>query len=327
MGFHPDHFAKKYRQTSGYMHHSFLGGEISAYNHKHLKFERGGEGESIHFPGETFLFNVSSISYYHGLIDVLGNYLLIKKNFPNTNLVLASTSETPNTDGFGKPKLYPFMKHVLKLMGVSSNTIYALENYKEISFDELRYIVNHEDYFLKYAFDAEIITEDQSFNSASYQNQCSKAVKDMLRQHVQVMPNAPSNIFIDFNVEKIQFLSVPEKKERFFDSRHYYDWRNFLVDSGYAAIDPAKLSMQEQMNYVFNADKIVTITGSNSCHSLYCNDNAKFVLTNFNTHYRFPHDQLVKNNIKDAHIIFDRSNNPDRLFTFEDWKKEFLRVT
>lgn len=332
MGFHPNHFCKTYSQTNGHMLTVSIPsindelGFIDSYLHEYVVFERPGSGPEVYFDEECFIFNVSSLSYYHGLIDVLGHYLWLKSLFPNLTPVFLSTSETPNTEGFGSPHVYPFMRHILNLLG--DPPIYVAENYRKLSFRRLRYVVNCEDYFMKHAFAPEIITQDQS-NVPAYQYACAHHAREFLISTIRPLANMPKKIFLATTVEKINFVGMPgsiERAERQFDANDYLLLEKFFEEKNYKVIYPEQLSMQDQMAYIRHADVVVALTGSNSAHSLYTKDGGTFILANFNTRYRFPHSRLVKFCSSNPVIIFDEETkkHKNKTFTFEQWEKHFL---
>lgn len=326
MGFHPNHYCKRYKKVSGEMqeHHLLFkdSNRVTFYRHSNVSFERQGDGESIRFSGHSFLFNISSVSYYHGLIDVLGHYLLLKENFPDIQPVFMST---PFEHDVGSEKnankVNGFMRYVSELLGAEN--IYSVQDYSEIFFESLTYIVNHEDYFLYYAL-PDSRTHDQSFHPP-YQEECAIRSRKFLLAHTKKINGYPKKVFVESKLDKLNGSQTLDTIERQFDHKDYYSHVTFFKSKGFVAIDPTSMTMQEQMDYVYNADIVATMTGSNSAHSLYCNDDATFILSSFNTSYRFPHDNLVRICAKNPVIVFDRYQFSPKIFNFDEWSQELSK--
>lgn len=326
MGFHPYHYCKRYKRVSGKVEQQQLlfddNSWVNFYQHSGVSFQRPGDGQSIKFSGHSFLFNISSVSYYHGLIDVLGQYLLLKDVFPDIRPVFMSTPFEHNIDSEkSENKISGFMRYVSELLGAEN--IYSVQDYNEISFELLTYIVNHEDYFLYYAL-PNIRTQDQSFHPP-YQRECAIRSRKFLIAHTKKINGYPKKVFVESKLEKMNGHQTPDIIERQFNHEDYYSHVDFFRSKGFVTIDPTSMTMQEQMEYVYNADIVATMTGSNSAHSLYCNDDATFILSSFNTSYRFPHDNLVRICSKNPVIVFDRSKFSPKVFNFDEWSQELSK--
>lgn len=255
---------------------------------------------------KVFLFNANEKGFFHGIADVVGQYLAIKKLVPDIVPVFIETDP-----GLSLENTASFMKDILR-MGIVQLTVVPL-SIKTIKINSI-YVASPRDYQLFYKLFMniipELLTEETNPGNEEYIKQILYPIAEKLIQQVKPTANNIRKIFIHSSNKRMGDGTgiIDEKDSRFVNKTIYDEVVQEYQEAGYEIIDPEDMSLLEQIALVRSASDIVTPKSSNSIHSIYANPGTKFTMINLSTQNNFPHEITVKAFIEDA-IFIDRSKN------------------
>lgn len=297
-----------------------------------LVFKRSIAGKkTLIVDDHCYIFNISNRNLYHGLIDVLGQYLTLREIFPDI-VPIAIRSHSDYEEGHLLEKMFNWL--------APAAPVYNLSEYSKIQISKTSFLGISENYLPRYALEELQIHEDIN-HKYPYRQRNIENVKKFIKRHA-ALPNYNSGrkIFLISNDKKLWdehhlyarllgLKSIINKRggwnqkaiasnaesvihnlefvERYYPEEHFHQLKDYFGQKGYEIINPMDYSTEEQIDIVNSASHIVTTPGSNHVHALFANSECIFTTIYLNPRYNFPYHHFLEEVLGDrVNIIFDK---------------------
>lgn len=229
------------------------------------------DGETLELPGPNFIFDLSVKGYFHGMVEVLGQYLLLKSLIPALRPVYIINRPDP-------PK--KFMQEISDLFGVQ-----IVEMASSIKLNEVVYLnINYE--------------------FPLYKETLARIARLPRMESNSVYHNNMSNSFIKENVQMLQATFLPsntgKRFQNIFVRAKDYDAdrsvERYWANKGFLPIEMEDYSLQDQINIIHYADKIVMPMGSACTNIIFAKESAEVLLISPHENYQFDYLSFILNN-------------------------------
>lgn len=257
---------------------------------KNVCIEHSGNGKEISFD-KVFLFNAAEKGFYHGVADVLGQYLLLKQ-MVGDDLVPLYIEPAP---GMTIDECPPFMQELTSNL---INLRVAGSQINKININEI-YVISPRDYqFFYYLFMnhiPEILTEESNPGNTAYVAKLLEPVSQAIIKKIGDVPQVDKKIFLHSSNKWVAIdPTITEVHSRFGTQEQYDNVVKEYEDLGYEIIDPESLTLFEQAALVRSSSHVATVKSSNSIHSIYAYPETIFTMINLSKSNNFPHEVVVK---------------------------------
>lgn len=271
---------------------------------KNVCIEHSGKGKEISLD-KVFLFNAAEKGFYHGVADVLGQYLFLKQ-MVGDDLIPLYIEPVP---GMTINECPSFMRELtsnlinLRVAGIQINKI----NINEI------YVISPRDYqFFYYLFMnhvPEILTEESNPGNTAYMASLLTPVSQAIIKKIGDIPQTDKKIFLHSSNKWVAVdPTILEMHPRFGTKEEYDSLVKEYANLGYEIIDPEGLTFFEQAALVRSSSHVATVKGSNSIHSIYAYPETTFTMINLSKSNNFPHEVIVKYFINNP-IFIEKDNS------------------
>lgn len=280
---------------------------------KDVEIKLPSRGDEEKYLENVFLFNANEKSFYHGLCDVVGQWLALKK--------LTQTDISPlyleiNSD-ISFNNIQPFMKELLDLGIV--NLLTVDDTIGRVKIKNL-FVISPRDYSLFYKlfmdYIPQILTEESHPGNPEYIKLLLGSSSKEILDNLSVRDNTQKNNKVFFHASNNKVgtgsLDIDETHNRFASKDEYEAVVKLFTDDGYEVIDPERLSVADQINIVRKASHIATIKGSNSVHSAFASSDTVFTMINLKKENTFPHEVIVSSFIENP-IFIDKTGSNENL--------------
>lgn len=232
----------------------------------------------------VFLFYGSNPSFYHTIVEELGQALYLKKKIANLRVIVCYESTKQLVPVVSELQtMFPFLEIMHK----------PIDQYDAVLISNLVYCHYENNIFLKRAFKKTIVNKWSHFHIHKF------FTPELRRAFLQFTDKSNKlnnhKIYIKFDVKKGSQHGRKYLPEDILMLEKFFAKHNFEI------FDPTSVSLLKQIQKISKAKTVVSLSGSNSTHCLWMKTNATFVLMNLASPYNFPHDDLIKNS---CNLIF-----------------------
>lgn len=276
-----------------------------------ITMPNGGTEES--YVENAFLFDANEKSFFHGMCDVFGQWLALKK--------LAKKDITPlyiePIPELSFENISPFMKELIDLGQVNLLTVEDAVGVIKI---KNLFVISPRDYPIFYKlfmnYIPQILNEESHPGNPDYVKlllgSSAKEILDIASMQDHIERN--NKIFIHASNNKVGTgsLDINDNHYRFASKDKYNAVVRLFENDGYQVVDPEHLSLIDQIKLVRSASHIATVKGSNSVHSAFAFPDTEFIMVNLKKENAFPHETVVSSFIENPTFI-DRTENNENL--------------
>lgn len=243
----------------------------------------------------VYLIDLGCASLWHGVIDIIGEYLEIKKFYqsqgqepPKPMPVLMNF----NTNNIPVPQ--DFMIYLTKRIGGFTDNPPTLSVKNSYYFNDVSFDAISDNSFLSKVYPEIRKQQDRDKFYASDAKlkkrfkYIYKFMQNNIGQDIAMIPG--KKIFLDMTDEKVASI-VGER----IGSKDEFDYiKSFYLQAGYEPVSLDNLSFEDQIRTVKSSERVSSIAGSSSAHALYMLPQSKFTMINLNPRYTFPHGKLLE---------------------------------
>lgn len=256
----------------------------------------------------VFLFNGIEKSFYHGIIENVGQYLALKSIYEDLvplNIEFAPQTRAPDFSASFIEEIVGAGIVNLKNIGEGVSKIYINKLFLVTPVGSKltnKFFINHV---------PEILSAEYHAGNRAYIKWFAGAVRAELLSTIEPRElDKNKKIFIHSSNKLVGENSelIDEQDKRFASKSEYDKVVEQFVDLGYTAVHPEALNIFDQISMIKSAESIATVKGSNSVHSIFADAETNFTMVNLTENNTFPHETLVECFI----------NNPSFI---EEWKK------
>jgi hypothetical protein len=257
--------------------------------------------------------------HFHMIYEVLAEYEIIKKQFPEVKIKVLQFCEK-NTFDF-------FLSHlrergVLESYNISQNDLIDMTNISEIKIKKMIFIYTAQNYLAQALTDKLLFyRRDNAFEF------WGKELSKLLKKRFLIKKSAVNNkkIFISRREDNERLREISETLYKVFygypieeNEKNIFSWldeslysmhldrvptllddlkiEKMFSDAGYEIIDPGSnlRTIREQAELFNSASHIVGMPGAGLVNSCFSNSNAKVLILNNSDSYHFPHKDVIQ---------------------------------
>ena len=227
----------------------------------------------------VFLLYASNNSFYHTIVEELGQALYLRKIIPNLRLILCYES-TKNFSSVASEllKMFPFLEVMQR----------PIDEYDAVLIPNLVYCHYQNNLFLIKALGRDSNSRWSHFAIHKFFTFELRKAFSRFTEKSDISNN--KKIYIKFDHNK------GYQHGRKYSCQNVSMLENFFIKNNFEIVDPMSLSLLEQIEKISSASVVASLSGSSSTQCLWMKKNATFILMNLASPYYFPHDDLIKNN-------------------------------
>lgn len=229
----------------------------------------------------VFLFNASSHSLYHIIIEELGQALYLKNQFPDIKIYANYTALN------GKS---PLALSLLEMFDIFEFMPFNIEQYSKIEIPRLAYYAYGNNPLL---LDVLGKTNSRNYSQEFWHAALSPILRNFFKKFRAPAVNPNLKIYIKLDPSKYR------QDGRSYNPEDVARVEKFFIDNGFIIFDPMSVSLTEQIYKISEAQTVASLSGSNSTHSIWTSESSTFFLMNLGSKsYNFPHGDLIENNCR-----------------------------
>lgn len=252
----------------------------------------------------AFILHATEPSFYHGLIDHVGQFLFIKHKIDSDTVPIYFENE----GGVIVKHAKDFMQEMLTKS--PEFTLFAVpEEFGSIKIKNLYALAPIENHIMAKLFlqDIRKMIGRYSYNDKSQIMPILRELTNYINLHIKDKADKikDKKIFIHSSNNKMtdEEILKENSEQRFFFKKDYDKIVKAFMKSGFDIVDPEGLSFKDQVNLFSSASHIASTKSSNSVHSLYLDPDVKFIIVSPGDDYEFPHEKMISWFIDDVTVI------------------------
>lgn len=273
--------------------------------------------KALSLEGNYFIINETEQTYYHFLMDQIGQYLYLKSLYPDLGLLIfkQEVGDSRNYAEWCMGKLkeeFPYTEISLSEYGhLSVEQITVLSN----RLIDIYHLIddNLNDFLLDKDYTAIVAAHlKKFFNRHIEASKISKKIFLSRSGKREELSEARNKISEPTSLEEQQIIA------RYLDPKMEDLIESLFRDAGYEIINFEDYSFQEQLELCASASSIGLFVGASAINTIVAPQNTEILLISHDTSYPFPvyHDLIDSINSNTVHIL-DPREYPDTRNTIE----------
>jgi hypothetical protein len=291
-----------------------------------------------HLGGRYFVIDTEETSFFHFLFYHVGQFLLIKKMFPDVRPLVAVTGEV----------MPPYIDKMMTIINRDHDPEYfnVRDNHDGLFLEEIVFITNR----LTPLISKISASKEDLIGETIYSKAISKILRSFMHENVYQMPSekiyisrrdvsdrtrkyrllldAMPKLGIAWDSQERTFFDSygiyplllptfapldimpwhlePEARFRYLSEREEEYLENFFVDRGYRILDAGGEDLFQTLSSVFYSTHCAALAGSIAFNLLAASDDTIVFLVNNDTRFEFDYDTAIDASSDSVFHIFDR---------------------
>lgn len=270
------------------------------------------DGPPLILDGNYFMIDLDRTnSYFHFLLDQIGQYEYVKTVIPDVKLLVI----TKNTTVYPKEtytKLSVTIREILSRYDVYGGKVINLSSYSKVVIEKL-YICSK--YFNYYTTDITLFSQMSTtwkpiinaiqssrmntirkkgiakkiFISKRYENEVVRKMKTIYDKRLIDRTDEEKVMLRSFgggdNYIKMKYRFITEEDEIMVEK--------FFIDHGYEIVFAQDQTFQEQLDIFHAATHIVSFKGASTVNAIFSKPGTKVIMLNNSNKYSYPHESIL----------------------------------